>query len=157
MNFDESIVRLHYLHIFFMLTKFQADQRLITISSINCLNSSFCSLKWCIKDEFKYQMVNYIQLAMKLAYMLRTYRTCNSMIKFSKYEFNNKLLSRVTFFSVTSGITWTNPIFLNSMWILIIQLVSNFTNTNMSLYSSNPNNQDLNMNFTKSSSIGTIY
>ena len=109
MNFDESTVRLHYLHIFFMLTKFQADQRLITMSSINCLNSSFCSLKWWIKDEFKYQMVNYIQLAMKLVYMLRTYKTCNSMIKFSKYEFNNKLLSRVTFFSVTLGVTWTQP------------------------------------------------
>ena len=50
-------------------------------------------------------MVNYIQLAMKLAYMLRTYKTCNSMIKFSKYEFNNKLLGRVIFFSVTSGVT----------------------------------------------------
>ena len=105
MNFDESTVRLHYLHIFFMLTKFQADQRLIATSSINCPNSSFCSLKWCIKYEFKYQMVNYIQLAMKLAYMLRTYRTRNSMTKFSKYEFNNKLLSSVTFFSVISGVT----------------------------------------------------
>ena len=105
MNFDKSTIRLHYIYIFFMLTKFQADQRLITMSSINCLNSSFCSLKWCIKDEFKYQMLNYIQLAMKLAYMLRTYRTCNSMIKFSKYEFNNKLLCGVTFFRVTSGVT----------------------------------------------------
>ena len=44
-NFDKSIVTLHYLHIFFMLTKFQGDRRLIVMSSINCLNSSFCSLK----------------------------------------------------------------------------------------------------------------
>ena len=44
-NFDKSTVRLHYLHIFFMLTKFQCDQRLIGMSSINYLNSSFCSLK----------------------------------------------------------------------------------------------------------------
>ena len=44
-NFDKSIVRLHYLYIFFILTKFQGDQRLIDISLINCLNSSFCSLK----------------------------------------------------------------------------------------------------------------
>ena len=45
MNFDKSTVRLHYLHIFFMLTKFQGDQRLTVMSSINCLNSSFCNLK----------------------------------------------------------------------------------------------------------------
>ena len=109
MNFDKSTVKLHYFHIFFMLTKFQGDQRLIATSLISCLNSSFCSLKWCIRDEFKYKMVNYIRLAMKLAYMLRTYRTRNSIIKFSKYEFNNKLLGGVTFFKVTSGVTWTQP------------------------------------------------
>ena len=39
--------------------------------------------------------------------MLRTYRTCNLTIGFSKYEFNNKLLDGVTFFRVTSGVTWT--------------------------------------------------
>ena len=50
-------------------------------------------------------MVNYIRLAMKLVYMLRTYRTRNSMIKFSKYEFNNKLLGGVTFFRVMLGVT----------------------------------------------------
>ena len=44
-NFDKSTIRLHYLHNFFMLTKFQGDQRLIAMSSINCLNSSFYSLK----------------------------------------------------------------------------------------------------------------
>ena len=109
MNFDKYTVRLHYLYIFFMLTKFQGDQRLIATSSISCLNSSFCNLKWYIKDEFKYQKVNYIPLAMKLAYMLRTYRTRNSMIKFSKYEFNNKLLNGVIFFIVMSGVTWTQP------------------------------------------------
>ena len=47
-------------------------------------------------------MVNYIQLPWKLACMLRIYRTCNSTVGFgfSKYEFNNKLLSGVTFFRV---------------------------------------------------------
>ena len=109
MNFDKSTVRLHYLNIFFILTKFQGDQRLIATSLISCLNSSFCSLKWCIRDEFKYKMVNYIRLAMKLAYRLRTYRTRNSMIKFSKYGFNNKLLGGVTFFRVTSGVIWIQP------------------------------------------------
>ena len=33
--------------------------------------------------------------------MLRTYRTCNSMVGFSKYEFNNKLLGGVTLLKVT--------------------------------------------------------
>ena len=28
--------------------------------------------------------------------MLRTYKTCNSILRFSKYEFNNKLLSNVS-------------------------------------------------------------
>ena len=35
-----------------MLKKFRGDKKLLTMSSINCLNSSFCSLKECIKDEF---------------------------------------------------------------------------------------------------------
>ena len=84
-----------------MLTKFQGDQRLIVMSSINCLNLSFRSLKKCIKDEFKIQMVNYIQLA----YMLRTYRKCDPTVGFSKYEFNNKLLVGVIFFRVSSSVT----------------------------------------------------
>ena len=46
-----------------MLKKFQGDQRLIVMSLISCLNSSFRSLKKHIKDEFKDQRVNYIQLA----------------------------------------------------------------------------------------------
>ena len=50
-------------------------------------------------------MVNYIRLTMKLAYMLRTYRTRNPAVRFLKYEFNNKLLSGVTFFRVTLGVT----------------------------------------------------
>ena len=54
-------------------------------------------------------MVNYIQLAWKLVRMLRPYRTCNPTVEFSKYEFNNKLLDGVTFFKVTSGVTWTKP------------------------------------------------
>ena len=44
-NFDKSTIRLHYFHIFSMLAKFQYDQRLIVMSSINSLNSIFCSLK----------------------------------------------------------------------------------------------------------------
>ena len=72
-------------------------------------------------------MVNYIWLTMKLAYMLRTYRTYNLTVGFLKYEFNNKLLGGVTFFRVISGVTWFQPIFLNSMWIL--KLVISFDET----------------------------
>ena len=54
-------------------------------------------------------MVNYIQLAWKLACMLRLYRTCNPTVGFSKYEFNNKLLGGIIFFRVMSGVTWTQP------------------------------------------------
>ena len=54
-------------------------------------------------------IVNNIQLIWKLAWILRTYRTCNSMVEFSKYEFNNKLLDGVILLRVTSGVTWTQP------------------------------------------------
>ena len=57
-------------------------------------------------------MVNYIWLAWKLACILRTYRSYNLMVGFSKYTFNNKLLggvTGVTFFRVTSGLTWMQP------------------------------------------------
>ena len=37
--------------------------------------------------------------------MLKTYRTCNPMVRFSKYKFNNKLLDGVTLLRVTLGIT----------------------------------------------------
>ena len=109
MNFEKSTVKLHYLHIFFKHRKFQDDQRLIVMSSINYLNSSFWNLKEHIKDEFKDQMVNYTQLAWKLACMLRENRKCDPTVGFSEYEFNNKLLVRVTFFKVTSSVTWTQP------------------------------------------------
>ena len=48
-------------------------------------------------------------MALKLACMLRLYRTCNPIIRFSKYEFNNKLLSGVIVFRVTPGATGTQP------------------------------------------------
>ena len=41
--------------------------------------------------------------------MLKTYRTCNPTVRFSKYEFNNKLLGDVTFFKVTLGVTRIQP------------------------------------------------
>ena len=39
--------------------------------------------------------------------MLKTYKTCNLMVGFSKYEFYKKLLGDVTLFRVTLGVTWT--------------------------------------------------
>ena len=48
----------------------------------------------------------------KLAWLLRTYRTCNLTVGFSKYEFYNKLLGGVTLVRVISGITWTQPIYI---------------------------------------------
>ena len=44
---------------------------------------------------------------MKLAWMLRTYSTRNSTVRFSKYDFYNKLLGGVTLFRITLGVTWT--------------------------------------------------
>ena len=51
------------------------------------------------------QMVNIIQLTWKVACMLRTYKICNPMVRFSKYKFNDKLLSSVTLLKFTSGVT----------------------------------------------------
>ena len=48
-------------------------------------------------------------MAWKLACPLKTYRTYNLMVRFSKYAFNNKLLGGVTFFRVTLGATWAQP------------------------------------------------
>ena len=51
------------------------------------------------------EMVNNIRLAWKLACMLKTYKTYNPTAKFSKYEFNNKLLSAVILLRVTQDVT----------------------------------------------------
>ena len=54
-------------------------------------------------------MVNYFQLAWKLACMLGTYRKCDPTVGFSKYKINNKLLGGLTFFRITLNVTWTQP------------------------------------------------
>ena len=61
-------------------------------------------------------MVNNIQLT----WMLKTYRTCNSTVRFSKYEFYSKLLGSVTLLRVTPSVTWTQ-----SMYIYIYYLLYN--------------------------------
>ena len=43
-----------------MLAKFQEDKKLIVISSINCLNLKFCSLKLYIKYKLIDHIVNNI-------------------------------------------------------------------------------------------------
>ena len=55
------------------------------------------------------QMINNIQLTWKLIWMLKTFRTYNSTVEFSKYEFYNKLLGDVILLRVTLGVTWTRP------------------------------------------------
>ena len=57
-------------------------------------------------------IVNNIQLIWKLVRMLKTYKTCNSTIWFSKYEFYNKLLDCVTLLKVTQGVTWTQFLYI---------------------------------------------
>ena len=49
--------------------------------------------------------------------MLRIYKTCNSTAGFSKYEFNNKLLSSVTLLRVTPGVTLSNVTLTNNLMI----------------------------------------
>ena len=61
-------------------------------------------------------MVNNIQLT----WILRTYRTCNSTVRFSKYEFYSKLLGSITLLRVTPSVTWTQ-----SMYIYIYYLLYN--------------------------------
>ena len=57
------------------------------------------------------QMVNNIWLIWKLVCMLRTYRTCNPTVRFSKDQFNNKLLGDVTLLRVTPSVIWTYLIY----------------------------------------------
>ena len=40
-------------------------------------------------------MINNIQLTWSLTWVLKIYKTCNSMIRFLKYEFYNKLLKSI--------------------------------------------------------------
>ena len=47
-------------------------------------------------------------IGMKIGMHVKNIRTCNPMVGFSKYKFNNKLLGDVTFFKVISRVTWTS-------------------------------------------------
>ena len=52
------------------------------------------------------RMVNNNQLIWKLVWMLRTYKTCNSTVRFSKCKFYKKLLGGIILLKVTLGVTW---------------------------------------------------
>ena len=58
------------------------------------------------------RIVNNIQLTWKFARILKTYKTCNSMVGFSKYEFYNKLLGGLTLLRVTLGVIWIQLIYI---------------------------------------------
>ena len=53
------------------------------------------------KYAFIDRIVNNIKLTWKLAWMLKTYKTCNSIVRFSKYEFYNNLLGDIILLRVT--------------------------------------------------------
>ena len=46
---------------------------------------------------------------MKIGKNVKTYKTCNWTVGFSKYEFYNKLLGSITLLRVIPGVTWTQP------------------------------------------------
>ena len=48
----------------------------------------------------------------KLARMLKTYKTYNSTVWFSKYEFYNKLLDDITLLRVTQGVIWIQLLYI---------------------------------------------
>ena len=65
-------------------------------------------------------MINNFQLTWKLAWLLRTYRTCNLTMRFSKYELYNKLLGGVTLLRLTPDVILSNITPLNN-WIQIFK------------------------------------
>ena len=71
-------------------------------------------------------MINNIQLTWKLAWLLRTYRTCNLTMRFSKYEFYNKLLGDVTLFRLTPGVILSNVTPLNNWMQILTNLPLNY-------------------------------
>ena len=65
------------------------------MSSRNCLNCKFCSLKLCIKYNRIDHIVNNTLLAQNLTCVLRVQRTCNLTVRFSKYVKMLIILSNV--------------------------------------------------------------
>ena len=70
------------------------------------------------------RMVNNNQLTWKFVWILRTYRTCNSMVRFSKYKFYKKLLGGVTLLEITPCVTWTQPYMCVCVCVYLIMRVT---------------------------------
>ena len=89
--FENLIVGLHVLIIFFMFAKFQENQRSITLLSIKCLNFKFLWFKFMHKNKFIDRIVNNIRFKWNLTCMLRTQKTYNSIIRFQNFTSNKKI------------------------------------------------------------------
>ena len=62
----------------------------------------------------------------KLARMLKTYKTCNLIVGFSKYEFYYKLLGGLTLLRVTPGVTWIQPyIYIHTFFLMYKYIITN--------------------------------
>lgn len=78
-----------------------------------------------VEPQYTYvdQMVNSIGLIWKLVCMLRIYRTWNLTVRFSNYEFKNKLLDDIKLLKIALGVTWLY-IYINFMPIKYMNLTS---------------------------------
>ena len=94
------------------------------MSSRNFLNFKFCSLKLCIKYNRIEHIVNNTLLAQNLTCVLRAQRTCNPMIKFSKYVKILTILSNVVALGYDEFCNQILFIFFNQLNInfLLVQL-----------------------------------
>ena len=54
-----------------------------------------------------------------MARVLKTYKTYNSTVRFTKYELYNKILGGITLLRVTSSVTWTSLSLSLSLYIYI--------------------------------------
>ena len=66
-------------------------------------------------------MVKNSQLTWKLVWILRIYRTYNSTVEFSKYEFYNKLLGGVILLRVIPDVTWIQSLLLLLLLLLWVK------------------------------------
>ena len=89
MNFENLTVDLHVFIISFGLAKFQEDQNSYVINQI--LNFKFLWYKIMHKNKFIDRIVNNIRFEQNLTCVLRTWRTCNPTIRFSKFTSNKKI------------------------------------------------------------------
>ena len=51
--------------------------------------------------------------------MLITYRICNLIVRFSEYDFYNKLLDDVILLKITLSVIWTQPYIYIYIYLII--------------------------------------